>query len=106
MLPGADGFAIARALREAQRFTPILMLTARSRPEDILEGLEAGADDYLPQALRPEHPAGPHQVVTTPYGVASCPGRNRHTRRTPLPPPRKPTPTPSTTAPSVSTRSN
>jgi DNA-binding response OmpR family regulator len=49
MLPGADGFAIARALREAQRYTPILMLTARSRPQDILEGLEAGADDYLPK---------------------------------------------------------
>jgi DNA-binding response OmpR family regulator len=49
MLPGADGFAITRALREAQRYTPILMLTARARPEDILEGLEAGADDYLPK---------------------------------------------------------
>jgi DNA-binding response OmpR family regulator len=49
MLPGADGFAIARTLRDAQCYTPILMLTARSRPEDILEGLEAGADDYLPK---------------------------------------------------------
>ena len=49
MLPGADGFIIARALRDAQCFTPILMLTARTRPEDILEGLEAGADDYLPK---------------------------------------------------------
>lgn len=49
MLPGTDGFAIARALRDAKCFTPILMLTARSRPEDILEGLEAGADDYLPK---------------------------------------------------------
>jgi DNA-binding response OmpR family regulator len=49
MLPGTDGFAIARALREARRFVPILMLTARSRTEDILEGLEAGADDYLPK---------------------------------------------------------
>jgi DNA-binding response OmpR family regulator len=49
MLPGADGFTIARALRDAQRFTPILMLTARARPADILEGLEAGADDYLPK---------------------------------------------------------
>jgi len=49
MLPGTDGFAIARALRAAQRFTPILMLTARARPEDILEGIEAGADDYLPK---------------------------------------------------------
>lgn len=49
MLPGKDGFAIARALRSAQRFVPVLMLTARSRTEDILEGLEAGADDYLPK---------------------------------------------------------
>jgi DNA-binding response OmpR family regulator len=49
MLPGTDGFEIARALREAQRYTPVLMLTARSRPEDVLEGLEAGADDYLPK---------------------------------------------------------
>jgi len=49
MLPGTDGFAIARALRDAERYTPILMLTARSHPEDVLEGLEAGADDYLPK---------------------------------------------------------
>jgi DNA-binding response OmpR family regulator len=49
MLPGTDGFAITRALREAQRYTPILMLTARAHPQDILEGLESGADDYLPK---------------------------------------------------------
>jgi len=49
MLPGTDGFAIARALRDLQCFTPILMLTARTRPEDVLEGIEAGADDYLPK---------------------------------------------------------
>src|SRR5258707_1923074 len=49
MLPGADGFTIVRALREAQQYTPILMLTARSSPEDVLEGIEAGADDYLPK---------------------------------------------------------
>jgi DNA-binding response OmpR family regulator len=47
MLPGADGFTIVRALREARSYTPILMLTARSRPEEVLEGIEAGADDYL-----------------------------------------------------------
>jgi DNA-binding response OmpR family regulator len=47
MLPGADGFTIVRALREAKHFTPVLMLTARSRPEEVLEGIEAGADDYL-----------------------------------------------------------
>jgi DNA-binding response OmpR family regulator len=49
MLPGTDGFSIARAMREAQRYTPILMLTARSSPQDVLAGLEAGADDYLPK---------------------------------------------------------
>lgn len=47
MLPGPDGFTIVRAMREAQRYTPVLILTARSRPEEILEGIEAGADDYL-----------------------------------------------------------
>ncbi len=49
MLPGQDGFAIVRALRQANHYTPVLMLTARGRNEDILEGLEAGADDYLPK---------------------------------------------------------
>jgi DNA-binding response OmpR family regulator len=49
MLPGTDGFAIVRALRAAKNFVPVLMLTARSRTEDVLEGLEAGADDYLPK---------------------------------------------------------
>ncbi len=47
MLPGADGFTIARRLRASHRFVPILMLTARAQPSDILEGIEAGADDYL-----------------------------------------------------------
>src|SRR3984957_1019295 len=47
MLPGADGFTIVRALREDQHYTPVLMLTARARPEEVLEGIEAGADDYL-----------------------------------------------------------
>jgi len=49
MLPGTDGFDITRRLRATQRYTPILMLTARSRPEEVLEGLQAGADDYLPK---------------------------------------------------------
>jgi len=47
MLPGRDGFSIVRALREAGIYTPVLMLTARGRPEDIVEGFAAGADDYL-----------------------------------------------------------
>ncbi len=47
MLPKVDGFEVAKRMREAQNFTPILMLTARSRPEDVLLGFEAGTDDYL-----------------------------------------------------------
>jgi DNA-binding response OmpR family regulator len=49
MLPGCDGFAVAEALRQAEDYTPILMLTARGRPEDVLRGFAAGADDYLPK---------------------------------------------------------
>ncbi|MBL8166982.1 MAG: response regulator transcription factor [Acidobacteria bacterium] len=49
MLPGKDGFEVASELRQAGRFVPILMLTARNRPEDVLRGFEAGADDYLPK---------------------------------------------------------
>jgi DNA-binding response OmpR family regulator len=49
MLPGKDGFAVVSALRAANNFVPVLMLTARSRPEDVLHGFESGADDYLPK---------------------------------------------------------
>jgi DNA-binding response OmpR family regulator len=47
MLPGKDGFAVAGELRAARNFIPILMLTARSRPEDVLRGFASGADDYV-----------------------------------------------------------
>jgi DNA-binding response OmpR family regulator len=49
MLPGRDGFSIVRALRDAGIYTPVLLLTARGRSEDIVEGFAAGADDYLPK---------------------------------------------------------
>jgi len=49
MLPGVDGFRIVRAMREAGNYTPVLMLTAKSLPADVVEGLDAGADDYLPK---------------------------------------------------------
>ncbi|HKR11767.1 MAG TPA: response regulator transcription factor [Pyrinomonadaceae bacterium] len=49
MLPGMDGFTLASSLRQKGQFVPILMLTARNRPEDVLRGFEAGADDYLPK---------------------------------------------------------
>jgi DNA-binding response OmpR family regulator len=47
MLPGKDGFAVASELRAARNFVPVLMLTARGRPEDVLKGFASGADDYL-----------------------------------------------------------
>jgi len=47
MLPGIDGFSLVRRLRETGSATPILLLTARDMAEDIVMGLDAGADDYL-----------------------------------------------------------
>ncbi|HWW94905.1 MAG TPA: response regulator transcription factor, partial [Vicinamibacteria bacterium] len=49
MLPGMGGFEVADRLRKAGNFTPILMLTAKSLPQDVVHGLEVGADDYLPK---------------------------------------------------------
>ena len=47
MLPGIDGFATCRQLREHQVWTPVLMLTARAAVRDRIHGLDGGADDYL-----------------------------------------------------------
>ncbi len=47
MLPGIDGYEVARRLRRARNRTPILMLTARDATADVVAGLDAGADDYL-----------------------------------------------------------
>jgi DNA-binding response OmpR family regulator len=49
MLPGCDGFSVVEQLREREDRTPVLMLTARGRSEDVLRGFAAGADDYLPK---------------------------------------------------------
>ena len=49
MLPGKDGFEVVRTLRQEGHYVPVLMLTARGRPEDVLHGFESGADDYLPK---------------------------------------------------------
>jgi len=48
-LPGKDGLWVVSELRRQNIFVPVLMLTARGRPEDVLKGFEAGADDYLPK---------------------------------------------------------
>jgi two-component system response regulator MprA len=47
MLPGLDGLQVARSLRGSGDPTPILMLTARDAVDDIVRGLDVGADDYL-----------------------------------------------------------
>ena len=49
MLPGKDGFSVVSELRAARNYIPVLMLTARGRPEDVLKGFASGADDYLPK---------------------------------------------------------
>lgn len=52
-LPGEDGFSLTEGLRAHSR-VPILLLTARDLPEDRIEGLRRGADDYLPKPFEPE----------------------------------------------------
>src|SRR5262249_44064576 len=47
MLPPMDGLEVTKKLRAANDTTPILLLTARDAPRDIVRGLDAGADDYL-----------------------------------------------------------
>src|ERR1044071_8320690 len=52
VLPKKNGFQIAMELRREGRNTPILMLTSRDTPEDVVRGLDAGADDYLAKPFR------------------------------------------------------
>ncbi len=49
MLPGKDGFEVVAQIRRQGVFLPVMMLTARGRGEDVLKGLDSGADDYLPK---------------------------------------------------------
>lgn len=53
MMPGEDGMALTRSLRETLQ-TPILLLTAKGETGNRIEGLEAGADDYLPKPFEPK----------------------------------------------------
>ncbi len=56
MLPGRDGYSVFRELRRDTRTinTPVIMLTARAQTEDRIQGLEAGADDYLTKPFSPK----------------------------------------------------
>jgi two-component system response regulator MprA len=49
LMPGADGLEVCRRLRDAGKQVPVLMLTARAEIDSRVEGLDAGADDYLPK---------------------------------------------------------
>lgn len=49
MLPGLDGLSILRQIRQEKIFTPVILLTAKSEVADIVAGLDAGSDDYLPK---------------------------------------------------------
>lgn len=54
MLPGEDGLSICRRLRQTKNNIPIIMLTAKGDDEERIEGLSAGADDYLPKPFNPK----------------------------------------------------
>ena len=53
MLPGMDGFGIVHKIRQEGINTPVLMLTARAQISDKIEGLDAGADDYMAKPFSP-----------------------------------------------------
>src|SRR3954452_13421884 len=74
MLPGKDGFEVVSELRAARQFVPVLMLTARGRPEDVLKGFAAGADDYLPK---------PTELAILIARIGSLLRRSQWTRRAP-----------------------
>jgi DNA-binding response OmpR family regulator len=54
MLPGIGGFQVVRRMRASGNLTPVLILTAKDDPEDVVRGLEDGADDYLAKPFRLE----------------------------------------------------
>ncbi|HEY0051880.1 MAG TPA: response regulator [Caulobacteraceae bacterium] len=54
MMPGEDGFSLARWVRARDRSTPVMMLTARGLAGDRIEGLTLGADDYLAKPFEPQ----------------------------------------------------
>ena len=91
VLPGKDGFRVCRELRTNSVTVPVLMLTARDAVEDRIEGLDSGADDYLPKpfdfeellarvrALLRRKPAMYPETITV--GNMSLDTRSRHVTR-------------------------
>lgn len=76
MLPERSGIQIVRGLRAADVYTPVLMLTARGQVEDRVEGLDAGADDYLPKPFAlPELLARVRALTRRPHGSGEAGGQ-------------------------------
>jgi two-component system OmpR family response regulator len=77
MLPDLDGIQVVRRLRAADVRVPVLMLTARDQVEDRVEGLDAGADDYLPKPFAfPELLAKEEEGIFTVGDVVLDPARH------------------------------
>ena len=77
MLPGLDGYQVARRLREAGRWTPVLMLTAMDDDLDHAEGLDSGADDYPAQAVLLPGPARAPALADPPHARRPADGAGR-----------------------------
>lgn len=68
MLPGQDGFTIAKKVRAAKIETPIIMLTARNEIQNRVKGLDAGADDYMTKPFAPSELLARIRAVTRRQG--------------------------------------
>ena len=77
MLPGMDGMAICRTLR-AESEVPIIMLTARTRDEDKLTGLDTGADDYVTKPFSPGELAARVRAILRRMPAGRGPSEMRH----------------------------
>src|SRR3982074_3720252 len=73
MLPDMDGLDLCRQLR-TRADTPVLMLTARGDPIDLIEGLELGADDYLPKPFQPRELLARLRAILRRRARAMAPG--------------------------------
>ena len=78
MLPGMDGFAVLRKVRETSRI-PIVMLTARGEVTDRIIGLESGADDYLPKPFEPRELVARIQAVLRRHAAGPTTSRSGRT---------------------------
>ena len=68
MLPGMDGFEICNRIRQQDRQQPVIMLTAKSSDEDIVQGLTLGADDYVANCMSSEFLKRSLRQLGSPHG--------------------------------------